>query len=197
MVDFRDGVTTINDMGFLDVIVPFILVFVLVFAILQKTKLLGEKDGKPIKNYNMVIALVIGLAVVIPHVIGAYPPDGDVVNIINGALPQVSLILVAVLMLLLIIGVFGGDAKIMGTGLASWAVFFAIVATLVIFANAANWITFPQWFDLYITEQTKALIIVILVFALIIWYITKEDKPKETKKPGIWEEMGKVMGGSK
>jgi len=72
------------------------LVFTIVFATLQKTKILGEDENKkPRKNFNAVIALVMGLAVVIPHVIGSYPPDGDVVNIINNALPNVSVVLVA------------------------------------------------------------------------------------------------------
>jgi hypothetical protein len=183
-------------LGVLDVILPFILVFTIVFATLQKTKILGEDENKkPRKNFNAVIALVMGLAVVIPHVIGSYPPDGDVVNIINNALPNVSVVLVAVIMLLLIIGVFGSKVDVAGSSLAGWAVVFAVIATLVIFANAANWFILPGWLDFLNDTETQSLIVVILVFAIIIWFVTKEDKPKDQKKPGTIEELGKILGG--
>ncbi|MBI2652090.1 hypothetical protein HYX00_01375, partial [Candidatus Woesearchaeota archaeon] len=49
-----------------DVLLPFLLIFVIVFAILQKTKILGDSK----KNLNVVVAIVVGLLVVIPHVTG-------------------------------------------------------------------------------------------------------------------------------
>ena len=45
---------------FLDIILPFLLVFTLVFAILDKSKLLGE--GK--KQINAIISLVVGLILI-------------------------------------------------------------------------------------------------------------------------------------
>ena len=186
------------DMGVLEVLLPFILVFTIVFAVLQKTKILGDENGKPRKNFNAVIALVMGLAVVIPHVIGSYPsPESDIVLIINNALPNVSIVLVAVIMMLLIMGVFGGEVNIAGSSLAGWAVLFAIVATLVIFANAANWFVLPGWLDFLNNSETQALVVVILVFALIIWFITKEDKPKDSKEPSFMESLGKALSKSK
>lgn len=191
---FEDGLIQLEEAGILDVILPFILVFTIVFAVLTKTKILGEgPDGKPRKNFNAIIALVMGLAVVIPHVIGSYPDGADVVTIINNALPNVSVVLVAVIMLLLIMGVFGGDVNIAGSSLAGWAVIFAIVATLVIFANAAEWFILPDWLSFLEDPETQALVVVILVFALIIWFITKEDKPKDSKEPSFLENLGKAL----
>ena len=192
---FEDGLIALHDMGVLDVLLPFILVFVIVFAVLTKTKILGEdSDGKPRKNFNAVVSLVMGLAVVIPHVIGAYPsPDSDIVLIINNALPNVSIVLVAVIMMMLIMGVFGGDVNIAGSSLAGWAVIFSIIATLVIFANAANWFELPYWLDFLNDPETQALVVVILVFALIIWFITKEDKPKDSKEPSFMQSLGKAL----
>jgi len=195
---FENGLMQLADMGVLEVLLPFILVFTIVFAVLQKTKILGDENGKPRKNFNAVIALVMGLAVVIPHVIGSYPsPESDIVLIINNALPNVSIVLVAVIMMLLIMGVFGGEVNIAGSSLAGWAVLFAIVATLVIFANAANWFVLPGWLDFLNNSETQALVVVILVFALIIWFITKEDKPKDSKEPSFMESLGKALSKSK
>ena len=62
----QDFIMLLDAWGVTDVLIPFILVFTIVFAVLQKTKILG--DGK--KNYNVMIALVMALAVVIPHIFG-------------------------------------------------------------------------------------------------------------------------------
>jgi hypothetical protein len=97
-------------------------------------------------------------------------------------------------MLLLIIGVFGGGVNIAGSSLAGWAVLFSIIATLVIFAGAANWFIFPTWLWFLTDVVTQSLIIFILVFALLIWFITKDDTPKEKKnEPNFLEKLGKAM----
>jgi hypothetical protein len=194
------GIYKLQEIGVADIILPFILIFTIVFAVLQKTKILGVDEfnnNKPRKNFNAVIALVMGLAVVIPHVIGAYPsPESDVVNIINTALPNISIIMVAVIMLLLIIGVFGGGVDIAGSPLSSWAVLFAIVSTVFVFGSAARWWELPVWMGFMMDADTQALIVVILVFAILIWFITKEDKPASTQ-PTFWDNLGKAMGGGK
>jgi len=194
---FDEGIMRLQDLGVLDVILPFILVFTIVFATLQKTKILGEDENKkPRKNFNAVIALVMGLAVVIPHVIGSYPsPDSDIVNIINSALPNVSAVLIAVIMLLLIIGVFGNKVDIAGSTLSGWVVIFAIVATVFIFGNAANWFRqLPDWLQFLNNSDTQSLIVVILVFAIIIWFITKEEKKKDPKAYSGIEDLGRILG---
>ncbi|MDP2908831.1 MAG: hypothetical protein Q8N77_03415, partial [Nanoarchaeota archaeon] len=51
----------LNEFGFYDVVLPFLLVFTLVFAILEKTKIFGVEEKKPKKNINAMIAFVIAL----------------------------------------------------------------------------------------------------------------------------------------
>jgi hypothetical protein len=197
------GIYALQNMGILDIILPFILVFTVVFAVLQKTKILGtEKVGtedKPRKNFNVVIALVMGLAVVIPHVMGTYPtPESDVVNIINAALPNISVVLIAVIMLLLMIGVFGNELNIAKSpGLAGGAVVFAIVATVFIFGAAANWYQLPDWLNFLNDSDTQSLIIILLVFGALIAFITKEDKPKDPKAYNGLEGPARVIGYNK
>lgn len=192
------GVYKLQEIGVLDVILPFLLIFTIVFAILQKTKILGHDETeakKPRKNYNLVVALVMGMAVIIPHVTGSYPsPESDIVNIINSALPNVSVVLIAVVMMLLMIGVFGGGVDFAKSKLAGWAVAFAIAATIFIFGSAAYWWELPQWLGFMMDSDTQALVIVLLVFGLLIAFITAEDKPKDPKKYGVLEDFGKIMG---
>ena len=53
---FDEAIMQLQQMGVLDVLLPFLLVFTIVFAVLQKTKILGtEKVGdeqKPKKNFK-------------------------------------------------------------------------------------------------------------------------------------------------
>jgi len=52
--------------GIYDVVLPFLLTFTIIFAILEKTKVLGtfgkEKDSK--KNLNAMVAFVMGFLVI-------------------------------------------------------------------------------------------------------------------------------------
>lgn len=98
-------VEVLNNWGLRDVMLPFLLVFVIFFAILAKTRILGEDK----KKYNLVVALVIALLFVIPHITGNYSDNFDPVDIMNESLPYLSLILVAAIGALLIIGSFGGQ----------------------------------------------------------------------------------------
>ena len=175
---FENFIAALDAWGVTDVLLPFVLVFTIIFATLQKTKILG--DGK--KQYNVIVSLVMGLAVVIPHIVGRYPFNFDPVNVINRALPQVSIIVVAIIMLLLIIGVFGNEVEIAKTPLAGWVVILAIIAVLLIFGEAVGWFTMPYWLGFLINPELQALIVMILVFGIIIWFITKEDKDKDKDK---------------
>jgi hypothetical protein len=178
--------------GFTDVLLPFILIFTIVFATLQKTKILGE--GK--KQYNVVVSLVMAAAAIFPHITGSYIEliGFDPVVVINQSLPQVSIILVAIIMMLLIIGVFGNEVDFAGTSLSGWIVILAFIAVLLIFGSAVGWFYLPDWLYFLQDPEIQSLVIMILVFGIIIWFITKEDKPDQKGFLGkLFEEAGKGM----
>lgn len=185
---FRNMFYRLEYWGISDVILPFILIFTLVFAIMQRVKPLGKEDDPKTKSFNVVIALVMALAVIIPHVLGYYPADADIVNIINNALPQVSIVLVAILMVLLIVGLFGGRAE-WGGKLSGWIAFFAFVLVVYIFGRSAGWFRYlPNWLYWLDNPDTQAMLVVVAIFAIIIWYITKE--PKKAGEKGSMEKFG-------
>jgi hypothetical protein len=179
---FGDFINYLVELGIADVILPFILIFTLVYAILTRTKILGE--GK--KNFNVMIALVIALSVVIPHITGSYR-GVDIVNVINSALPNVSVWIVLFISFLLLIGVFGitvkEDSTLMGfLGVA------CLIIVLIIFASSAGWIDPKILAMLGLNNpKTQAFIIIIAVFVFIIWFVTKEP-PKSTG-----EKMGDTI----
>lgn len=176
-----------QDMGIADVLLPFILVFTIVYAVLNKTKILG--DGR--KQFNVIVALVMGLSVVIPHVVGSPILGFDPVVAINTALPQVSVIVVAILMMLVIVGVFGNEWDIGGTSPAGWVVIFAFVAVALIFGSAVNLFNMPDWLYFLEDPEIQSLIVMILVFGIIIYFVTKEED--RDKKDSLTEILGRTV----
>lgn len=159
----------LNRYGVYEVILPFILVFTIVFAVLQKAKIFDDK------KVNTMISLVMGLGVIFPHVLGYYPPDRDIVDIINQSIPQVSVVVVAILMALIIIGVMGKRVELGDNSLSGWIAILSFAVIVYIFGNAANWWSRPEWLTVLDNEQVTALILVILIFAIMIWFITKDE----------------------
>lgn len=194
--DFRNLMYSLQDIGVVDVILPFILVFTIVFAVLEKTKILGEDEHKkPRKNFNVVVALVMGLAVVIPHVTNMYPPESDVVMIINKALPQVALIAVAIIMILITIGAFGRKWDVGESTAGVPFVILALVIVVVIFLAAADVFTratWPRWLYFIFDPTFQAVIVAIIVFGLIIYFITKDNADDKSKKSWV-DEFKKTL----
>ncbi len=184
----EQGVLYLESLGLTDVLLPFILIFTIVFAILQKTEILGASK----KNLNVIISLVLALGVIIPHITGAYPPNADIVEIVNKALPNISLVLVAILMVLLLIGIFGWSIGGEGTPFSGVIALLAFIAVIYIFGAAANFWRIPSWLNVLERPDTQALVVVIFIFGLIVWFITKEEEPKTTGE-GILEQIGKVI----
>lgn len=172
---FPGFLQTLESYGLLDALLPFLLIFTVIFAILQKTKFLGEEK----KNFNVVIALVIALIVVLPHVTNTYPPDADVVDIINRAIPNVSIVVVAIVMLLLLVGIWGTQVNWAGSSLSGLVAIASFIGIIYIFGVSAGWFKtgwLGRWFS---NPNTQAVVLIILVFGVLIWYITREPGAKE------------------
>jgi hypothetical protein len=161
--------------GVRDVILPFILIFTIFFAVMQKIHLFGAQD----KKYNVAIALAVALLTVIPHATGTYPPGMDIVNIINDSIPEIALLVIVVVMLLMMLGL--GLGKGYGLAITGWVALLAAVVLVLIFANALIPVPILQ----YIDPSIQALIIILLVFGIVVWFVTYEPKGKKT----FWEML--------
>ena len=193
MYGFQDMIFTLQNWGVVDVILPFILIFTIVFAVMEQTGILGGKDNPKNRKYSMMIALVLAFAVVIPHVTGAYYYGFDAVEIINQALPQVGLLLVAIVMLLLTLGLWTGKKADGSKGIGKWFTLISGLIVIVIFIASMNtgvW-QLPQWLWWIINSQVLALIIAILVFGIIIRFIAGDDEQDKEKKKREREERRK------
>ena len=65
MANFYDMILYLQEIGVADVLLPFLLVFTITFAIFQKSKILGSESSA--KRYNVIVALVLGFSFVMPH----------------------------------------------------------------------------------------------------------------------------------
>ncbi len=168
-----------RDFGLFDVVLPFLLVFTIIFAILEKTRILGivkTKEGElPNKNLNAMVAFVVGLLVV---------ATANIVRTINESLPNVVLLIVISVSFLLMIGVFlkTGELDFSDKHKKWYAVFVVImlIAVIAIFLNSIYTKNGDSWLEValffIITEWTGAVftsILFLVIIILAVWFITK------------------------
>lgn len=193
MADFRDLIIWLQMSGVIDVLIPFILIFTVVFAVLNKTKILGKKEEA--KRYNVIVALAMGVATIVPHVLwGTADPTNpylingmtDVVKVMNNSLPNISVVVIAIIMVMLMLGVFGADLDFGGHNISFWMMAFSLGTVVYVFGTSAGFFGgghFPRWLAFLEDPNTQSLLLMILVFGAIIWFITKEDKKEEKATP--------------
>ncbi|HIH39215.1 TPA: hypothetical protein HA219_00610 [Candidatus Woesearchaeota archaeon] len=176
---FRGAIDFFQRLGIYDVVLPFLLVFTIVFAVLERTKVFGTEkiDGKEYtrKNLNSVAAFVIALLTV---------ASSQIVAVINQGLAKIVLLLVIVISFLMLIGSFFGKDEVQLTGnWRAWGMGVLFVGIVLIFANEVGWLT-PFWDYLMVNWNTNIVgaVALIILVVLFMGYVTKGEKPE--KKEG-------------
>ncbi|MBI5871755.1 hypothetical protein HZB88_01575 [archaeon] len=130
----------LKDFGFFDVILPFLLVFTIVFGILEKTKIFGMEevgDKKyPRKNINAMVAFVIGFFVIAAK---------EITGMMQVAVPQIVLILIALICLIMLIGpMVSGKDELNLFKEHKWLFYtltaIFLVAVILIFFDVLGWL---------------------------------------------------------
>ena len=128
------AINFLQDFGFFDVILPFLLVFTIVFGILEKTRIFGvEKINGveyPKKAINSMIAFVIGFFVVAAR---------EVVQSLQVSLPQVILVLIVLVSFMMLAGSFMSDKEFSFENRPGWKIFLTttiFIAIILIFMNS-------------------------------------------------------------
>ncbi len=183
----QNAIQFFRDFGLFDVVLPFLLVFTLVFAILEKTRILGiegeSKGGVPKKNLNAMVSFVFALIVVATN---------KVVTAINTALPNVVLLLVVFVSFLLLISTFAKseelDFRNLHKGLYNFFVFVSLFAIIIIFlgsiTNSAgqSWLSYA-W-DYGMNNFQGAIVSSLLFFGILIGSIIWVVRPAPTNRSG-------------
>ncbi len=181
---FRDVLEFFERMGVYEVILPFLLVFTLVFAIFERTKVLGTEkvDDKelPKKNLNAMAAFVIAFLVV---------ASAQMVSIINTALPMIVILLFLGVFFLLLVGIFYSEKEeVLLTG--AWKVIFMVImfiGILAIFLYAiptSSGDPFLTWLMEFIARNysTTALSSIILMIVVVGFMLYVIREPQSAKK---------------
>lgn len=163
------GIESLIRFGLIEILV-FMLVFAIAFGVLQNVKIFGSEREDETKKYNAVIALVLGALSVLPHII-APGSRYDIVDIVQRALPQTMLVLIALLGMLILLGMFGWNATDMTEG-KSWlkplvGIVLIIIVVWIFIASAPYGWRIPYWLN----RDIIAIIVALAVFGIIVGWI--------------------------
>ena len=176
---FREIIDFFTRIGVFDVVLPFLLVFTVVFALLERTKVFGiEKiEGKDYtkKNLNSAAAFVIAFLVV---------ASSNLVEIITKVSSQFVVLLFGIVLFLLLVGSFFKEES-QGVFLeGGWKTTFMIIvflALVFIFLDALGLL--QSTFDfLEGTSKGEFIGSVILMIMIILFMVFVTQEKKQEKK---------------
>jgi len=159
---------------FQEIILPFILIFVVVFAILQKTQILGK--GK--KQIDAITSLIIALITIS----FTYPT-----GIIGKIVPFLAVAVIIILILFLMLGFVGADGK-EAYKLPKWARITVEIVGAVALLVAVLWATGAL--DYLVEKTTQGaisstlvanIIFIIVIIGVIAIALTSGKEKKEDK----------------
>ncbi len=184
----KESAKVLQKWGVIDLFLPFLLIFSILFVILQQTKIFKDGD-KANRKVNGIIALLLSLAVTIPHVLGKYPANMDPINIINKILPGTIVIILAILLLMILLGLITHQRPTLIQGLAGFIGVLILIGIVIINVfPALNVRNLGPLND----PSVQALLVILLAFGITVYFIVHE---KSTKKKGfIHEWMYKKPG---
>jgi hypothetical protein len=173
MVDFQTIFYQLESSGFYTYFLPFMLVFVILFAILEKTFIFGKVTGSsgdlPKTNINVVVALIISLFMI---------TRTDLVLIMNNYLSKMSFFIVIAVMVLIVIAMFTGEDSSVPMKYAAW---IAIVAGVWSLASGTWGNDFPYWG--YLIDGSLTWVLALGLFALVVVALMNSNKPPKPPKP--------------
>jgi hypothetical protein len=167
MIDLYSVFYQLENMGFYTYILPFLLIFTVIFAILEKTHIFGSVKVKgeeyPRTNINAIFSLILSLIVVV---------NTDLITTLNLYLSKMSFIIILAIMIMLLAAMISGGKW---TGLTFG--FAAIIAV-----GAAIWSLVPYQYSmskfLYVSDQTMGWLFIIGLLVAVFFYLTMSSKPK-------------------
>ena len=182
---FRGILDFFDNIGLFDVVLPFLLVFAIVFAIFEKTKVLGTDivDGTVYtkKNLNAIVAFSISFLVV---------ASSELVEIITKVSSQMVVLMFLGVFFLLLVGIFFREGEpvyldggwkvvtmvIMGLGIAG--IFLNTLKT----DNGDTWLERIMDFFRGGTDELVGSIVLLAIIVGFMIFMIRDPQPKVEKK---------------
>ena len=183
----RNALDFFSSIGVFDVVLPFMLVFSIVFAIFEKTKVLGmeEIDGHKYtrKNLNAIAAFTISFMVI---------ASSQLVEIITNVSSKSVIVLFASVLFLLLIGSFykEGEPVFLDGG---WKIAFTIIifiSIIGIFLDSVKTKDGTTWLDELgkvsssSNNEVTATIILLAIVVAFVMFATKDSSSKGSSSHG-------------
>ncbi len=179
--NFNSFMGTLDSIGFYTVALPFLLIFTIIFAILEKIKLFGPDS----KRFNGLIAMVMAFLVIRVQ---------SLVEIMNNFLPQVSFLALIFIVFLLLVGILVGPTD----GWKGIPLFAGIIVTIgvIVYAllNSSGMIGigFPSWLQL--TGEDRNMLIAVVLFFVFVWFVVADGGKKKSSWSGFTDYLEKLPG---
>lgn len=180
MADLYSLVSSLESTGVFQYLLPFLLVFTVIFAILEKTALFGTDGEKNTKTgINAVVGAILGLLVI---------TQWQVVEKMNLFLPKMSLMVIIFVMILILIGIMGVDVAKGPRGI--FALLLGIGAIVGIYWSLGSEfdLRMPNW-----VLDNQGTITLVAIILLVMYVITK-SKNKDPNGKDAFDKMHKFFG---
>lgn len=171
MIDLRSIFDSLEIAGIFEIFLPFILVFSLVFAILEKVKLFGENR----RGIHGVVAISLALLVA---------NNDYIVEVLHRFLPNIAFFMIVILAVIMLLSTMTGEEggrwlngnKSIGIGITI-AIIFAVWSLISdevgdFFGGSQAW----DWLY-YVGEDNMMIIFMVLIFLGVILFTGKNSNP--------------------
>ena len=169
----------LNNWGFVYALLPFLLIFTLLYIILKKMTGITT-----FQSHAGILSFTLSLMVIIPHVLRLYQPQQDPILILNQILPQMVVLLLAIMMLLILLGLVGASLPNAVMSIIALAAFVLLTMSII---SAAFPSFAPMWIaSLFSDPNFLSLIIILATMGLVIYFVVSE--PTEADKSKSWTQ---------
>ncbi|HKL24100.1 MAG TPA: hypothetical protein VJ912_02075 [Candidatus Nanoarchaeia archaeon] len=158
---FGNLFASLQQSGFFDYVLPFLLIFAIIHAVLMQAKIFGG---------NRAIGAIISLAVSLMALQFQIVP-----RFFEQVFPQLGIGLVVILLAVILLGVFSKDAG--AEKATNWIIFgVAIIVFLVVVFNSFDWFTFGFGGSFLYGINWTPIIVGAAVIGVVIWIIMSQGK---------------------
>jgi len=169
---FGGIINFLGRLGFYDVILPFLLVFTLIYAILDKTRILGNEPGEgdhPRRNLNSIIAFVTAFIFISAK---------ELVAIVNQAVANIAVLAVLGVFMMILFGLFYQEGEFdFAKKHKNWFKFMVVfmgVGVFLIFLHALTWdkIILDFFLDASDLSEAVSAVVFLALVALFIYFVS-------------------------
>ncbi len=165
MVYFEKLFIGLQNLGLLDVLLPLLFVFVVVYGVLEKTKVMGSFSNA--RTINAIIAFVVGFIFVL---------SSTRVAALNSILQKLVLLLIASVMVQIIFAAFGAKSKFIKSNYFLVLLFLMLV---IVFSVSLGWFKGADLITL-VSWVFSPVILFFAVFLAVLWFVMREpSKPAD------------------